>query len=425
MVTEKEKRLSLPTDDWNRKYYWDMRKVAWNCARCSTCKWVDLWEVKDARFAKICPSNLYYLFDAYSCQGRMDLSLALIDGDITYDNDPEILDIMFACNTCGGCDAMCKGVQDMEPLRVMLEIRAKCIEDGQLLPQFMPIIDNLRKEDNMMMKPKAERGKWAEGLDIKNLTTQEAEVVFHAGCRQCFDEELWKIARGAVTLLKNAGVDVGIMGKDETCCGGRAYQMGYRGEFTKYAENNIEAWRNARVKTVVTACSDGYYAMKRLYPELGANFEVLHITEYIDRLIKEGKIKFTKNVPMRVTYHDPCHLGRRLAQAPGYYIPGEPIMGVYEPPRDVIKSIPGIELAEMYRIKEYSWCCGAGGGVIDAYPEFNNFTATERIKEAKATGAEAIITACSWCQRSLTDAVRSMGEKMKVIDIVELVEQAI
>jgi len=423
MVTER--KLSLPTDDWNRKYYWDMRKVAWNCARCSTCKWVDLWEVKDARFAKICPSNLYYLFDAYSCQGRMDLSLALIDGDITYDDDPEILDIMYKCNTCGGCDAMCKGVQDMEPLRVMLEIRSKFVEDGQLLPQFMPIIDNLRKEDNMMMQRKADRGKWAEGLDVKNLTTEEGEVVFHAGCRQCFDEELWPVARGAVTLLKNAGVDVGIMGKDETCCGARAYQMGYRGEFTKYAENNIEAWKNARVKTVVTTCADGYYAMKRLYPELGSNFEILHITEYADRLIKEGKLKFTKNVPMTVTYHDPCHLGRRLAQAPGYYVPGEPIMGVYEPPRDVIKSIPGVELVEMYRIKEYSWCCGAGGGVIDAYPEFNNFTATERIKEAKETGAEAIVTACSWCQRSLTDAVRSMGDKMKVIDFVELVERAI
>jgi len=424
MAMEKERSLSLPIDDWNRKYYWDMRKVAWNCARCSTCKWVDVWEVKDARFAKICPSSLYYLFDAYSCQGRMDLSLALIDGDLTYDDDPEILDIFYKCNTCGGCDAMCKGVQDMEPLRLMIEMRAKCVEDGQLLPQFMPIIDNLRKEDNMMLGKKADRGKWAEGLEVKDLTTEKADVAFFAGCQVCYDEEHWKVARDAVTLLKNAGVDVGIMGKDENCCGGRAYQMGYRGEFTKYAENNIDAWRTAGVKTVVTACSDGYYAMKRLYPDVGSTPEVLHITEYLDRLIKEGKIKLTKNVPMRVTYHDPCHLGRRLAQAPGYYVPGEPIMGVYEPPRDVIRSIPGVELVEMYRIKEYSWCCGAGGGVIDAYPEFNDFTATERVKEAKETGAEAIITACPWCQRSLTDGVTSMGDKMKVIDIVELVQRA-
>jgi len=423
MVTEK--KLSLPTDDWNRKYYWDMRKVAWNCARCSTCKWVDLWEVKDARFAKICPSSLYYLFDAYSCQGRMDLSLALIDGDLKYDDDPDIVDIVYKCNTCGGCDAMCKGVQDMEPLRVMLEIRAKLVEDGQLLPQFMPIIDSLRKEDNTMMGKKVDRGKWAEGLKVKDLTKEQGEVVFHAGCRLCYDEELWKVGRTAVTLLQNAGVDVGIMGKDETCCGGRPYQMGYRGEFTKYAENNIEAWKNAGVKTVVTTCSDGYYTIKRLYTQLGSGFEVLHITEYIDRLMKEGRLKFTKSLPMRVTYHDPCHLGRRLAQAPGYYVPGEPVMGMYEPPRDIIKSIPGVELVEMFRIKEFSWCCGAGGGVIEAYPDFNHFTATERIKEAKETGAEAIVTACPWCERSLGDAVTEMGEKMRIIDVVELVAQAI
>jgi len=422
MMIEKEK--VLPKDPWYRKYYWDMRKVAWNCARCSICKWVDSWEVKDARFAKICPSSLYYLFDAYSCQGRMDVSLALIDGELTYD-DPKVLDIIYKCNTCGGCDAMCKGVQDMEPLRVMLEIRAKLVEEGQLLPQHMPVIDHLRKEDNMLMQPKSERGNWAEGLDVKDLTTEQAEVVFHAGCRTCFDKEMWAAAKGAINLLKSAGVDVGIMGKDETCCGGRAYSMGYRGEFTKYAENNIEAWSNAGVKTVVTGCADGYYAIKRLYPDLGSNFEVLHIVEYIDRLIKEGRINFSKSVPMTVTYHDPCHLGRRLSQAPGYYVPGEPIMGIYEPPRDIIKSIPGVELVEMYRIKEYAWCCGAGGGVIEAYPEFNRFTATERIKEAKETGAEAIVTACPWCKRSLSDAVSDMGDKLKVLDIVELVQQAI
>lgn len=321
---------------------------------------------------------------------------------------------------------MCKGIQDMEPLRVMLEMRAKCVEDGQLLPQFIPIIDNLRKEDNMMMKPKDGRGKWAEGLRVKELTKEKAEVVYHAGCRFCYDEELQKVARAQVTLLQNAGVDVGIMGRDELCCGARAYQIGYRGEFTKYAESNIEDWKTAGVRTVVTGCSDGYYAMKRLYPEIGAaNFEVFHIVEYIYRLIQEGRIKFTRNLPMRVTYHDPCHLGRRLAQAPGFYIPGEPIVGLYDEPRDIIKSIPGVELVEMYRIKEYSWCCGGGGCVIDAYPEFNTFTASERIKEAKETGAEAIVTACPWCQRSLTDAITGMGEKLKVLDVAELVKEAI
>jgi len=410
---------SLPKDDWHRKYYWDLRKNAWNCARCSVCKWVDSWEVKSARFAKICPSSLYYLFDAYSCQGRMDVSLALIDGTLKYEDSPGLLGIYYKCNMCGGCDAMCKRVQDMEPLRVIQEMRTTLVGDGQLLPLHMPVMENLRKEDNMMMKPRAERGKWTEGLKVKDLTTEKAEVVFHAGCNLSFDEELAKVARAAITILQNAGVDVGIMGKDETCCGGRAFEMGYQGELTKYAENNIEAWTNAGVKTVIVTCSDCYYTFKRLYPELGSKFEVLHIVEFIDRLIKEGKLKFTKTLPMSVTYHDPCHLGRREH----VYVPGEAIMGVYDPPRDIIKSIPGVKLIEMERIKEYAWCCGAGGGVKEAYPDFNTFTARERIEEAKATGAEALVTACPWCERNFLDALN--GDKLKVLDIVELVQQAI
>jgi Fe-S oxidoreductase len=411
----------LPQDDWARKYYWDLRKVAWQCSRCSVCKWVDAWEVKSARFAKICPSSLYYLFDAYSCQGRMDVAVALIDQKLKYEDSPALLDIYYKCNMCGGCDAMCKRVQDMEPLRVIQEIRTRLVGDGQLLPAHAPVMESLRKEDNMMMKPKADRGRWAEGLKVKDLTKEKAEVVFHAGCQLSFDEGLWPVARTALDILQKAGVDIGIMGKDETCCGGKAYEMGYKGEFTKYAESTIEAWRNAGVKTVITPCSDGYYTFKHLYPEVGANFEVLHMVEFIDRLIKEGKIKFTRSVPLTVTYHDPCHLGRR----DHVYVPGEAIMGIYDAPRDIIQSIPGVELVEMYRIKEYAWCCGAGGGAKEAYPDFNAFTARERVEEAGSTGAEALVTACPWCERNFLDAVSTNGQKMKVYDIVELVQLAI
>jgi len=424
-VVMKEQKMfpTMPRDEWYHRYYYDMRKIVWNCPRCNTCKWIDSWEVKSARFAKVCPANLRYLFDAYSCQGKMDIILALIDGRLKYEDSPELLDIIYRCDTCGGCDVSCKRVQDGEPLRVMLDIRAKLVEDGQLLPQHMPVIDNLRKEDNMMMKPKAERGKWAEGLEVKDLTKEPAEVVFHAGCRLSYDEELRQIARTAVSIFKNAGVDIGIMGKDENCCGGRAYDIGYRGEFTKYAENNIEAWATAGIKTVVTSCSDCYYAFKRLYPDVGSKFEVLHTVEFLNRLIKEGKIKFSKTIPLTVTYHDPCHLGRRDNDR--VYVPGKAIMGVYEPPREILRSIPGVELVEMYRIKEYAWCCGAGGGVREAYPDFSMWTAEERIEEAKVTGADAIVSACPWCERNFIDAVNSMGDKMKVLDVIELVQQAI
>jgi len=364
-----------------------------------------------------------------------------MEGRISYTD--RLLDVVYKCLMDGACDVACKICRyNMEPLKTMHELRFKLVEDGQLLPQHMAIIDGLRKEDNMMMKPKDERGKWAEGLDVKDLTTEPAEVVFHAGCRYSYDEELRKIPRTAVTLLRDAGVDIGIMGKDEACCGGRAYDMGYLGEFTKYAENNIEAWTTAGVKTIVTSCSDGYHAFKRLYPEVvGSKFEVVHTAEFINRLIKEGRIKFTRAIPMKVTYHDPCHLGRRgepyvpwngvEKKVRGQIVIYEPrkprysgINGVYGPPREVLESIPGLELIEMERIKEYAWCCGAGGGAMESYPDFSSWTAGERIEEAKATGAEALVTACAWCERNFIDAVNGNGKKMKVFDIAELVHQA-
>jgi Fe-S oxidoreductase len=197
--------------------------------------------MKSARFAKICPSSAYYLFDGYSCQGRMDAAVALIDGELKYEDSPDLLGVYYKCNMCGGCDAMCKRTEDMEPLRVIQEIRTQLVGDGQLLPAHMPAMESLKKDDNMMMKPKADRGRWAEGLKVKDLTREKAEVVFHAGCQISFDEEQWQVARTALTLLQNAGVDVGIMGKDEICCGGKPYEMGYHGEFTKFAASSKRA----------------------------------------------------------------------------------------------------------------------------------------------------------------------------------------
>jgi Fe-S oxidoreductase len=419
----------------------DYHAVMERCMRCSFCKWIPLSKVKSWRFAKGCPSIEYGKFQAYSAGGKLAVGLAFLEGRIGYTE--RLPDIIYKCMLDGLCDVSCKICRyDLEPVEAMRELRFKLVEDGQLLPEHMGVIESLRKEDNMMMKPKAERGEWAEGLDVRNLTQEKAEVVFHTGCRFSFDGELRKVPRTAIDLLKRARVDFGIMGKDEACCGGIAYDMGYKGEFTKYAQNNIEAWSRAGVKTVITSCSDCYYAFKRLYPPLGSEFEVLHTVEFIHRLIKEGKMKFSKTIPITVTYHDPCHLGRRgepyvpwngkEKKIRGQMIVHEPrkpryngANGVYEPPREVLQSIPGLRLVEMERIKEYAWCCGSGGGVKEAYPDFSLWTARERIEEAKTTGAEAIVSACGWCERNFNDAIKSDSDKMKVYDIAELVEQAI
>lgn len=410
------------------------------CSQCSYCKWIPFDHVKSWRFAKNCPSIAYHNFNSYSARGRYAVARSLLRGQSDYSDT--VREIVFTCLTCGSCDVSCKVCRyNLEPLEMVRELKFTLVEDGQGLDEHTAIIQSLNEEQNTLQQPRAGRGAWADDLDVPRLPSEEAEVLFHAGCRLSYDRELQRSARAAVLVLREAGVDVGIMGEREICCGGRVYSMGYRDPFARLARANIEAWARAGVKTVVTSCADGYHAFKRLYPELGSQVEVLHTVELIDRLVKEGKITFRAEVPMTVTYHDPCHLGRqgepyvpwdgvekKIKSQIIVYEPRKPryngAWGVYDPPRDVLMSIPGVELVEMERIREYSWCCGAGGGVREAYPEYSAWTATERLAEAKATGAEALVTACPWCERNFLDAVTANGEAMKVYDVVDLVQRA-
>lgn len=411
------------------------------CSQCSYCKWIPFDQIKSWRFAKNCPSIAYHNFNSYSARGRYALGRSLIKGHSGYSDT--VRDIVYTCLTCGSCDVSCKVCRyNLEPLEMVRELKFRSVEDGQCLDEHLAIIESLNKVGNSLGYPRSERGAWADDLDLPRLSSEKAELLFHAGCRASFDKNQQKSARAAVTLLQKAGLNIGIMGAQEMCCAGRISSMGYRDEFTHFAQANITAWAKAGVKTVVTSCADGYHAFKRLYPKLGSRVEVFHTVELIDRLIKEGKLKFRNEIPMTVTYHDPCHLGRQgepyiswegvEKKIKGQIIVYEPkkpryngAWGVYDPPRDILQSIPGIELVEMERIREYSWCCGAGGGVREAYPDYSIWTASERIAEAKATGAEALISACSWCERNFFDAIESLGDSMKVYDIVDLVQKAI
>ena len=420
----------------------DYRGNMQRCSRCSYCKWV-LWDhLKSRRFAKGCPSIGYNNFQSYAAGGRLAATLSLLDGRSTYTDG--FIDIVYQCQMCGACDIACKICRyDMEPLETMRELRLRMVEDGQLVPEHMLLIDSLKKENTMMAgEARIDRGKWAEGLSVKDLTREKAEVAFHAGCRLSYDRDLSRVARAAISLLTGAGVDVGIRGRDEDCCAGRAYEIGYKGEMIKFSQSNMEAWSNAGVKTVITACSDCNWAFKRLYGQAGSGVEVLHMVEFIDRLLKEGRLTFTKRIPKVVTYHDPCHLGRlgepyvswngmekRILGQMLVHEPKKPryngIFGVYDAPRNIIASIPGVRLVEMERVRENAWCCGAGGGVIDAYPELCSWTVAERIEEAEATGAEALVSACPWCERNFIDAIEARGTDMLVYDIMDLIQQAL
>lgn len=412
------------------------------CNRCSYCKWVPHQVMADSRFLTVCPSIERFKFHAWSAGGRLISALSLLRGRTEHTD--AFLDVVYQCQMCGACDVSCKVERDLEPYEVMQDLRTRCVEAGGLLAPHIAAIEGLKQQDNMLGRPKERRGDWAEGLGVRLLAKESAEVLFHAGCRYSFDEGLRPTVRNGVALLQRAGVDVGILGRDETCCGGRSHEMGYVGELTKYAQHNLETWRTTGVKTVVTACADCYQAFKVLYDKNGSgpSVEVLHITELVERLVREGRIKMRREVPLTVTYHDPCHLGRlaepwvhwegKRVKVKGQLLIHDPPKkkrcgagGVYDAPRAILRAVPGLNFVEMFRIREYAWCCGAGGGVAEAYPQFAAWTAGQRLEEARAAGAEALVSACGWCKRSFLDAAAETGREMKILDIVELVLQAL
>ncbi|MBN1288773.1 MAG: (Fe-S)-binding protein [Actinobacteria bacterium] len=409
----------------------DYQRDMEGCSRCSSCKWVPYIQMKSARFAKNCPAICYHNFHAYSGSGRMIMGLSILRN--RSELSEEVKDILYRCQLCGACDTACKLYRDdIDITEVLLELRSFCVESGQLVLENMAVIDALKQEDNVLGEPKSKRGDWAVGLDVKDVSVEKAGVLFHAGCRYSYDTDLRDSLRAGVQLMLNSGVDLGIAGKDESCCGGRVYELGYRGEAENYADDMISRVKASGADTIVTACADGYAAFKYLYPRMGKELpcEVLHLTQFLERLVKDGKLKLRDAVPLNVTYHDPCHLGRMsepfLGQWDGNKLERPMSMkrtgrkGIYDAPRNLLTSIPGLRLLEMERIREYSWCCGAGGGVYDTNPEFALWTARERLEEAVSTGAEAIVTACPWCERIFRDSLEETGIDFKVYDLADL-----
>jgi len=291
----------------------------------------------------------------------------------------------------------------------------------------------------------AKAGDWAAGLNLKKLPQQRAGVLLYAGCLTRYDKNALRSARNMAKLLLHAGVDVGILGDDENCCGLPAHWMGFKDDFIALAEKNISSFREAKVKTIVTVCGACLGTLRAKYPKYGINnagIEVLHGTEYLERLIKKKKIELKRPLNLKVTYHDPCYLGRQSEPQEEwegeertvfgqmkYTVPPRKINygtgGVFDPPRTILKSIKGLSFREMYRIREYSHCCGGGGGRAEIYEKMSLEAAKERIKEAREVGADYLVTSCSHCKAQFEKTSSDMGnDPIRVLDIIDIVFQA-
>jgi len=415
------------------KYRWDLV----NCERCSMCKWVHPWSVKSKERAMVCPSMRQYHFDAYSAQGRFDLARALLEGEIPLTD--KALEVIYSCTLCGACDVTCKFTRDMEPLEILHELRKYCVQQGRgPLAGHMPAVESIERNNNPWLQPSSRRGHWARKMQVKDLTTEKAEVLYFAGCTYAYNANLQHVPQATLRILQDAGVDVGILGKHERCCASPIIKVGMEEAFRRHARQNIEMFNRLGVKTVVTSCAGCYGVFRSQYPAIGTmNFEVKHSVEYFDELIRNGRLAFKREVPRVVTWHDPCHAGRGgeaqdlwegtrkkwgISDPPRERNFGAG--GVYDAPRRVLQAIPGVRLVEMERIREFSWCCGAGGGVKSAFPEFAVATARERVREAKETGADTLVTSCPWCEANLQDGIHADGGGIAMASLIELIEAA-
>jgi len=390
---------------------------------------------------------VYGKFDCYAAQGKNDIVTGLLRGELTWEESlDKLLEIIYRCPMCAACDVNCKRVMDLDIIGVLSALREEACQRGYgPLPAHKEFIQSIQNYDNVWKQPRSRRANWARKLKIKDLSKkgEKAEVLYFVGCTYAYKPGMQDVPLGTARIMKEADIDFGILGTKEPCCGGIIDNVGDTRNFEEIAKRNIEIFEDLGVKLIVTNCPGCFTTFSEKYARLQKKntedlpYKVLHATQLVDQLIKDGLIKFDKELNLRVTYHDPCHLGRRAEPYKhwegkrtkfGLFDPprdmNRGVNGIYEPPRNILRSIPGIELTEMERIREASWCCGSGGGAKSAYPDFAIATSVERIKEAEATGASILTTACPWCEANLRDGIDASQSKLKVMDVIELAEKA-
>ncbi|SPD72883.1 CoB--CoM heterodisulfide reductase iron-sulfur subunit D family protein [uncultured Desulfobacterium sp.] len=416
-----------------KNFEYDMKR----CVRCKGCKWVDHIYMPGATYSTRCPSEKRYLFDSFSAWGRLRLALSLLNGRIEF-ND-RFVEAIYKCQLCGACDAGCKRNLDLEIGSALESLRIKCVADGfGPMPEHKAIAEKIEKEHNVFGGPADNRDKWAKGIQ----TDDKAEFVYFVGCYGSY--KMQGIPKATANILKATGQSFKIMGSDEYCCGYPLYSTGQIEKAKKAAQHNIDTIAKSGAKTVITACAECYKTLKVDYPKMfnkstsDMGYQVIHLVEFVADQMEKGTIKFKNNIDMRVTYHDACNLARM--SEPWVYWEGkrklygitEPTAprrkgthGVYHQPRNILKAIPGIDYVDMIRIRENAWCCGAGGGVAEAFPEFAQWSAEERLEEVDEVGAAALITACPRCKDNFSKAINASGDNIKVMDIAEMINEAI
>jgi len=322
---------------------------------------------------------------------------------------PEIWD----CTTCYTCAARCP--KGLEPLEVLIGLRSIQIEEGRVQPTVRDALESIFKDGNPWGSPRAKRLDWVKDLEVKILEPEAEEttdVLLFICCTDAYDPRVMKVAQALVKVLDAAGVDFGLIGEDESCCGSEVRRLGEEGLFEMCDEENVELLNSFNVNRIVAISPHCYNTLKKEYH--GLKHPVLHYTELVAQLLEDGKLQLKGELPKVVTYHDPCFLGKQN--------------DIYDEPRYIITRIPGVEFREFDRCRERSLCCEGGGGKMWVESESKEERLAEiRVTDAKELGAEVIAVACPFCLLTLEDATKVKGieEEMRVADILELLAEAL
>ena len=364
-------------------------------------------------------------FEIYFARGRMNVLKSILEGQLSLSR--ELAELVYECSECGNCTEVCHMSQNeyvilptcnwIDHVKVWEALRKDLVEAGFApLERHSDLVEYMN--DDKMRNPygedKDEKFDWIKEFpEIK----ERGELMFFGGCTMPLRQV--ETLKNMMKILKAAGKEIA-MTKDEWCCGSIAIRIGDEKSLTETIKHNIEEFKERGTKTLFTACAGCYRTWKKDYPELLGEklpFEVKHITEIIIELLNNNQIPFKKEEGeiIKVTYHDPCHLGRH--------------MNLYDIPREVITKIPGIELIEMKRNRNNAWCCGAGGGVKSQFPELAVKISKERIREAVDSSAQILTTSCPFCINNLNNAYEEMDtmvkEKIKVVDIIDFIASKI
>ncbi|MBW1767714.1 MAG: (Fe-S)-binding protein [Deltaproteobacteria bacterium] len=381
----------------------DLYTAMHKCTRCGQCTYGN----EEIDFELLCPMYMKGKFFTYSAGGLMQLARALYEGKVDFTET--MRDILYLCTTCGVCEINCGVIESQVDLFTLL--KKELIKSGiPLIESHRQLVENTIKKKTPYSGRLPERNEWLTDKK-KDKISSDPEVFYYVGCVSSYRET--EIPDSFVDILNKLDIPFTI-GSDEWCCGAPLYFSGKEEEAIKLARHNVEMIEKSGSAKAVFTCPTCSLIFKKYYPrwiKKELPFEVAHVTEYLEDLQKDGKLKLEGfKGQKRVAYHDPCHLGRG--------------QGIFDAPRNIVQEIKGIELSETGRKGTNSLCCGGGGLLPAGYPDFADELALERAREMAATGADILVSSCPACKESLKIASKAAKLKIKVLDLTELVNKS-